>query len=213
MPVRNGERVSRNARMNKRNPKLGYYYIVTDTEETEQNYLTGFKEQIPKKIQDMIVIKVKKSKLQNLVEDARQGASLHAQYSEPWIVFDRDQVKNFDEMIHDAQADGIHVAWSNPCIKIWLGAYFKAMPTTKDSVSCCQLFAKIFETNTGKRYDKADKQLYEKLRMFGDERLAIKWATKKLRDHKYDYKEKPSDMNPGTTMHLLIGEILRKIKV
>lgn len=213
MPVRDGKRVKRNTGVNKRTPLLGYYYIVTDTKETEKNYLMGFKENIPKNLQDMIVIKVKKSKLQNLVEQAVQGAALHAQYSEPWIVFDRDQVKNFDEMIHEAKLKGIAVAWSNPCIEVWLGAYFEAMKITKDSISCCKSFAAIFRAYTGQLYDKADKRLYEKLCTYGDEKRALDRAYKKMKDHKNNCKEKFSDMNPGTTMHLLIEDILGKIYV
>lgn len=37
MPERNGQRKTRN-QLPKRKPELGYYYIVTDTEETEKNF-------------------------------------------------------------------------------------------------------------------------------------------------------------------------------
>ena len=32
----------------RRVPELGYYFIVTDTEETEQNYMYGLRDSIPK---------------------------------------------------------------------------------------------------------------------------------------------------------------------
>jgi hypothetical protein len=35
---RNGKRKTRDQMVKRRAPELGYYFIVTDTEETEQNY-------------------------------------------------------------------------------------------------------------------------------------------------------------------------------
>lgn len=43
-------------------PKLGYYFIVTDTEETEKNYLIGLRDSIPDEFRGRIVIKVVSTK-------------------------------------------------------------------------------------------------------------------------------------------------------
>ena len=40
------------------------------------------------------------------------------EYRIPWIVFDRDQVQGFDEIIAKAEREGIQVGWSNPCFEI-----------------------------------------------------------------------------------------------
>ena len=93
--------------------------IVTDTKETEQNYMIGLRDSIPKELQGKLVIKVCKVKTVELVSEALNMASLQPQYGEPWIVFDRDQVKDFDKIITTALENGIHVGWSNPCIEIW----------------------------------------------------------------------------------------------
>ena len=50
----------------KRVPDLGYYYIVTDTRETEKNYLEGLKQKLPEKLKDRLVIKVIKAKTEHL---------------------------------------------------------------------------------------------------------------------------------------------------
>ncbi len=34
----------------------------------------------------------------------------------PWIVFDCDEIKDFDEIVREAEKKGIGVGWSNPCI-------------------------------------------------------------------------------------------------
>lgn len=45
--LRAGRRKDRNQRVGKRVPELGYYLIVTDTEETEKNYFEGLRDSIP----------------------------------------------------------------------------------------------------------------------------------------------------------------------
>ena len=100
---RNGKRKTREQLAKRRVPELGYYFIVTDTEETEQNYMYGLRDSIPKELQGKLVIKVIKTKSNNLVEEARNLASINPQYGEIWIIFDRDKVKNFDEIIRQAE--------------------------------------------------------------------------------------------------------------
>ena len=43
---RTGNRKPREHLANQRVPKLGYYFIVTDTKETEQNYMYGLMDYI-----------------------------------------------------------------------------------------------------------------------------------------------------------------------
>lgn len=209
---RNGNRKTREQIAKRRIPELGYYFIVTDTKETEQNYMYGLRDSIPKELQGKLVIKVIRTKTKNLVEEAMNLASLNPQYGEPWIIFDRDQIQDFDGIIAEAKSKGIHVGWTNPCIEEWFSAYFGAMPTYSDSVKCCDGFAQAFEKNTSQRYSKSDAFIYEKLNRYGDERTAIIIATQKMDEHKSNCKNKPSEMCPGTTVHLLVDEIKSKIE-
>ena len=54
---RTGNRKPRDS-FKKRAPDLGYYFIVTDTNETEENYMYGLRNSLPKELQGRIVIKV-----------------------------------------------------------------------------------------------------------------------------------------------------------
>ena len=68
----------------------------------EQDY-----EQVLKKIKkrssiETIVRKVEKAKTDELVSSCKEQAALEPQYGEPWIVFDRDRVVRFDEIIKQA---------------------------------------------------------------------------------------------------------------
>ena len=58
---RNGKRKTRDQMSKRRVPELGYYFIVTDTKETEQNYMLGLRDSIPKELQGKLVIKVVKT--------------------------------------------------------------------------------------------------------------------------------------------------------
>lgn len=208
---RNGSRKIRRQLFKQRIPKLGYYFIVTDTKETEQNYMFGLRNSIPPELQGKLVIKVVKTKTKNLVEEALNLASLNPQYGEIWIIFDRDQVQNFDEIISEAITKGINIGWTNPCIEEWFSVYFGAMPTYANSVSCCNGFEQIFERNAHQKYVKSDLAIYEKLNRFGNEEKAIRIATQKMHDHRIQGKYKPSEQIPGTTVHLLVDEIKSKI--
>jgi len=172
----------------------------------------GLRDSIPKELQGKLVIKVVKTKTKNLVEEAINLASLNPQYGETWIIFDRDQVQDFDEIISQAKAKGIKVGWTNPCIEAWFSAYFGSMPTYQDSVSCCTGFSRTFEQVSGQKYVKSDQQIYDKLNRFGDELSAIELAQRKYDEHRANCKDKPSEMCPCTTVHLLIDEVKSKIK-
>lgn len=208
---RNGNRKMRAQLSKRRIPELGYYFIVTDTKETEQNYMFGLRDSIPPELQGKLVIKVIKTKTKNLVEEALNLASLNPQYGEIWIIFDRDQVQNFDGIVSEAIAKGINIGWTNPCIEEWFSAYFGTMPTYANSVSCCNGFGQIFERNAQQKYVKSDPAIYEKLNNFGDEKEAIHIAAQKMHEHKMNGKDKPSEQSPGTTVHLLVNEIKSKI--
>lgn len=209
---RNGNRKPREQIFRARSPELGYYIIVTDTKETEQNYINGLRDSIPSELQRRLVIKVAKTKSNNLVKEALNLLSTSSQFGEIWIVFDRDKVPEFDRIINEAQSHGVKVGWTNPCIEEWFFVYFGKMPTYEDSVKCCNDFRKKYKETIGHEYDKADKDLYKRLTKYGNEESAIEIAKRKMQEHQRQGKEKPSLQCPGTSMHILISEIKSKIK-
>lgn len=78
-----GKRKNRNQRVGTRIPELGYYLIVTDTEETEKNYFEGLRDSIPKELKDRLIIKVEKVKTADLVEKALEFVSKDSQMRMP----------------------------------------------------------------------------------------------------------------------------------
>lgn len=209
--TRNGKRKSRETLSKSRPPELGYYFIVTDTKETEKNYFNGLKASIPVELQRKLVVKVIETETKNLVNEALNMASLHPQYGEPWIIFDRDQVSNFDEIICEAEKYHICVGWANPCIETWFNAYLGSMPPCIDSVDCCSKFGEAYAKKSGQHYEKSDSSIYSKLNRYGDEEKAFSIADQKYKQNYENYDGIPSKMSPCTTIHLLVREINQKI--
>ena len=200
---RNGERKRRDIR---RNPRLGYYIIITDTKETEKNYFEGLKKSFSIELQKHIVIQVKKASTKDLVKTCLEEVSEDPQYRQPWIIFDRDQVSDFDEIIETAGNNDINVGWSNPCIELWFSAYFGEMPTFAGSPQCVSHFKKLFEQKTGTEYTKAIAEIYKKLNNNGDENNAIRIA-KTQHKNMVNSCSKPSQMDSTTTLYILVEEI------
>lgn len=205
---RTGNRVARAKRKPFKVPELGYYLIVTDTKATERCYFEGLCSSLPEKIRGRLVIKViEAKKTDKMIDKCIEFVVQSPQYRIPWIVFDRDQVHNFDEIITEAESKGINAGWSNPCFEIWMYAYFGSMPPIPDSWKCCSEFAAIYKSKTGQQYEKADRQMYANICKTGDEETAIKIAQNKLKQHVRDGISNPSDMCPCTMVYRLVEEI------
>lgn len=200
---RAGKKHDRNRSFASRTPILGYYLIVTDTDETERNYFEGLRDSIPTEIRDRIVIHVEKAKTTyDLIDRTLELCGSQAQQRIPWIVFDRDEVKDFDGMIQSALQSGINVGWSNPCFEIWMHAYFGKMPNLPESTVCCSHFSNIFEKHTGRKYKKNDPDIYEKLDKYGNLEKAPKFAEQRIAQAESDGL-KPSESCPACTVHLM----------
>lgn len=137
---RTGNRKTRDQRKQFKTPELGYYLIVTDTEATERCFFTGLHQAMPEDVRNKLVIKVIETKTRTMIDKCMELMAYDAQYRIPWIVFDRDQVQGFDDIIAEAVNKGIQVGWSNPCFEIWMYAYFGSMPAIQDSWTCCSDF-------------------------------------------------------------------------
>jgi len=209
---RNGNRKPRDKRTPLRVPDLGYYVIVTDTQATERLYFEGIKDSIREDLRDRLVIKVFQSSTANLIEDCKGQYVYDPIYREPWIVFDRDQVVDFDRIIAHANAEGIKVGWSNPCFEVFLFGYFGRIPAIDNSVKCCKEFSDLYKRITHKSYSKSDKDLYKTLCRYGDEEGAIKKSREKYANCVRSGYEIPSKMCPCNTVYELVAEIRGKAK-
>lgn len=176
---RMGNRKTRDQRSKRRIPEMRYYLVVTDTEATECCFFTGLHNSLPEEMKQKLVIKVVETDTQDLIQKCQELTAYDAQYRIPWIVFDRDQVVDFDQIVKRAEKAGIYAGWSNPCFEIWLFAYFGMMPVIQDSWTCCSKFAELYFRKTGHEYTKADKNVYMRLCEYGNEERALAIAEQK----------------------------------
>lgn len=191
-------------------PRLGHYLIVTDAEETEKNYFEGLIRSLDEDTQKDIRLEVVRTKTAELIEKCLSLRRSHPVFCECWIVFDRDEVQNFDEIIRMAEEKELHTAWSNPCIEIWFSAYFHSLKTCESSTRCCSDFGELFRQMTGQRYKKSDKNIYRKLSEYGDEEKAIDRA--RQREKSFLSDAKPSQKLSCTKVYELVEEIKGKVQ-
>lgn len=203
-----GRRGKKSDKVETRNMLLGRYLIVTDAEETEPNYFIGFRDSLTEEERRRISIRVKNTKdTKSLLTTAQNLSSKEAQYCSTWIVFDRDEVKNFDEIIVQASNQNIHAAWSNPCFEIWFHAYFGRTPLYDNSQQCWKDFYSLLSKKSGKDCGKNQKNIFELLEQHGDLQKAITTAKKRHLQLKREGR-KPSESNSVTNVYELIEDIL-----
>ena len=123
---RTGNRKPREQKKQSRPPELGYYLIVTDTEVTERCFFNGLHQALPEAVKNRRVIKVVETKTRAMSDRCLELTTYEAQYRIPWIVFDRDQVQGFDDIIAEIKCKDIEAGWSNPCFEIQMYAWLYA---------------------------------------------------------------------------------------
>lgn len=190
-----------------RNPDLGYYFIVTDAVETEPNFLNGIKNTLPKNIQGRLVIKVKSTKTYDMVDMILDEISKSPIYFDPWIVFDKDQIKDFDNLIIKAVKNRINVGWSNPCIEFLFLTYFGKNPSVSDQIDCIHKFSLEYKKMLGKEYKKNNEHIYRELSEIGNEMTAINLNENNYNHYILDNIKEPSKMIGVSTLYKLLKEI------
>ena len=191
--------------------KSGAYLIVTDAEKTEKNYFEGIKASIPNNLKNDLQIKIYSNKaLSKIIDFAAEQRNKDERFRDIWLVFDRDEVKNFDKLIEEAKEAKMNIGWSNPCFEIWLMSYFQIPKNIDVSQKCCEIFEKIFKENTSKKYKKSEVKIYNILCENGDEDKAIQRAREKYHQIRKEYSQ-PSKMIGCTTVYKLVEELKKKI--
>ena len=198
----------REKRRSVRTPNLGNYIIVTNTDCTETNYFNGLKDSLPLEVKNNIRVQIYDNiKSYNLIEYTNKLQIENPQFAKPFIVFDRDQEKEFNYIIKSAIKNDITPCWSNPCFEIWLYSYFDNIPNIDIPKKCCDEFSKIFQKFTTNEYNKNDKDLYKKLIKSGDEIEAIKRAKTKFNHYIEIYNNKFDEMIGNSTVFKLVEEL------
>lgn len=133
--------------------------------------------------------------VRKMEEATRSGRS----YSTVWCVFDRDSfpLENYTRAFQLARNNKIRVAWANEAFELWYLLHYSYLDT---GISRADYNKKLREK--GLDYDKADKTIYEKVKLHQDR--AIRNAAKLERHWNESGKACPERENPSTSVHKLV---------
>lgn len=203
-------------------PKANSFLIVTEGKCTEPFYFKGIQEAICEKtggridVVEVPVIDVfgEGCSTVTLIDRADEIVNkANILYQNIWIVFDKDDFKDFDFAVNLGKARGYKVAWSNQSFEYWLYLHFNysesALHREQWNEKLNAMFEK-YQLGNGK-YQKNYKNIYSLLDNFGGVETAIKHAKRRMRD--FDEKEcKPSEYDPGTTVYQLVEDLRKYLK-
>ena len=198
-------------------PRANSYLIVTEGERTEPFYFKGLEKQIEDKIGGRIdvvsapVIEIRgegssTGKLIELTERIVKEAKII--YQNIWVVFDKDDFEDFDRAIADGTEKGYKIAWSNQSFEYWLYLHFYYSDSALHRDEWSKKLDGIFQQNhfgNGK-YQKNYKDIYSMVDSCGGVDTAIKNAKRRMAGFKSGF-DKPSEYDPGTTVHELVQEL------
>ena len=121
-------------------------------------------------------------------------------YAQVWCVFDKDDFPKgqFNTAIQMAESYGFYAAYSNEAFELWYLLHFEYLTA---GINRSQYRTKLTK-HMKKKYRKSDSDMYKKL--LNRQKKAIHRAKKLFRTYKDDT---PADMNPSTTVHLLVEEL------
>lgn len=121
-------------RVGSREPKKRVI-VICEGEKTEPDYLLQLSRRTrtalvqleildsdhtaPKKL-----VEVACEELKALAREAKKARDAVARNDEVWCVFDVDQHPLIPEALQQAEANGVHIALSNPCIELWFLLHF-----------------------------------------------------------------------------------------
>ncbi len=198
-------------------PKANSYLIVTEGKRTEPLYFRGLQKKIEEKVGGNVdVIELP------LIDIYGKGCSpgrliAHADqivkeakiiYQNVWIVFDKDDFKDFDWAIEACADKGYKCAWSNQSFEYWLYLHFyysdAALHRDEWNKKLSEIFRQ-YKIGDGK-YRKNYEDIYNLVNIHDGVASAIRNAKRRMEKfEKGVYK--PSEYDPGTMVHKLVEEL------
>lgn len=187
------------------------FLIVCEGEKTEPNYFRAFTER-RSEVKEIKVAGCGCSTCQLIIEAKKLREKLERERMVPfdrvWLVFDKDEFKDFNKAIADAKKEGMNCAWSNQAFELWYVLHFQYLDTGVDRKQYIEMIEdkvrKVLKSKTFK-YEKNDVGFYQILQEHGDEDFAFKNADKLRNRHKG--KSNYATHNPRTEVDLLVDEL------
>ena len=145
-------------------------------------------------------------KTKKLKEEYKHKQQIH--FDRVWLVFDKDEFKDFNKAIEDAKKEKMNCAWSNQAFELWYVLHFQCLVTGVDRKQYIEMIEdKVRKASKSKKfkYKKNDEGFYQILQEHGDEKQAVKRA-QRLRGIRGEEKNYAAH-NPRTEVDLLVDEL------
>jgi RloB-like protein len=208
-------RVEKKRRENSKEIRV-YFLIVCEGQQTEPNYFKSFKTNV-KSFVYIIDALGKGTNTKDLVKKTIAQRDKSSQiYDSVWVVFDKDSFtpNNFNGAIQLAETNGIKSGWTNEAFELWYLLHFQYRNTTmsRDDYKKAiekEINTKIEAESKNKKpkkfeYKKNSENMYAILEKYGNQKQAIKNASKLIENHTCDNF---AIHNPCTRIHLLVEEL------
>ena len=193
------------------------YLILTEGIQTEPNYFNGIKKIIENNLGGNVdIVECPQidvsgegcSTLSLIAEADRIINKASIIYQNVWLVFDKDDFKDFDSAIDEAIKKGYKVAWSNQSFEYWLYLHFNysdcALHRTDWNKKLNEIFQE-YDLGDG-TYQKNYENLFNLVNTFDGMETAIKNAKRRMADFNPLFC-KASTYDPGTFVHVLVEEL------
>ncbi len=170
------------------------FLIVCEGTETEPNYFSRFRVNAVVK-----VIGTGRSP-QGVVKEA-ENLEKRGEYTEVWVVFDRDQfdAEDFNAAIEKAKNNGFKVAYSNQAFELWYVLHFDY----HDTAISRDRYQEILSNKLGRRYRKNDPLIYDYL----EEKQPDAIRNAKRLINSYFPNHNPARDDPCTTVYELVERL------
>ncbi len=204
-----------------RQPKANSFLIVTEGKRTEPLYFKGIQKLIQSKMGgaiDVIAIQIdihgegcSTGKLIEKTDKIVKNAKI--MYQNVWVVFDKDDFEDFDQAIKDGIAKDYKIAWSNQSFEYWIYLHFNYSDAALHRDEWNKKLNEIFKEQNLRdgKYRKNYEDIYELLNQNNGVKLAIDNAKRRMAEFRIE-KDKPSEYDPGTTVHLLVEQLKRYLE-
>lgn len=190
---------------------LARFLIVCEGERTEPNYFKALNANQASVIREVYVegegcstvalvkrtldIKDKLERERNMVFDR------------VWVVFDKDDFKDFNEAIIMAKKHKFKPAWTNEAFELWYLLHFEYLDTAINRQDYIRILQRIIRNkldDKSYKYKKKDPDIYSLLQKIGSEDLAKKNAIRLRKLYKgTDF----ASQKPRTEVDLLVEEL------
>lgn len=190
------------------------FLIVTEGTKTEPYYFEGFKRRINQEFHgEYVTLKIcgMGDNTVSLFERAKSIAAADPDgFTQVWIVYDKDSFPPSDfnavvDLCSSASGNGVayRAAWTNESFELWYILHFSYVDSALGRESYLPMLTRLLRAERMGKYEKSRADMYDIL----ESRMETAVSNAE-RLEEANAGASPADSNPGTTVHLLVKELM-----